>query len=319
MKDNLSHFLRQLGRRRFIFVPNPGNAGDAFLAHATYQMFGRLGLSYEIGKTSEQYPGQTIVCGGGGNLIPAYADIATFIKRNKDVWHEFILLPHTVRGHPELLRSLDSNCYIFCREEPSLAFVKSHAIRANVLSANDMAFHWHPEETIRSASELWRRRPADAVRRYCGDIRLWWQDRSSRAIRNTKSLNAFRTDVEKTTLPLPSDNVDISRMYAVPDLTPSNTLWVTYRMMKLIRKFDAINTNRLHIGIMSALMGKEVNLYDNNYGKNRDVFRYSLHTFSKVNWCESASNIEDSAPATETETVTATERSLASAHNGITL
>ncbi len=311
MNDALTDYLRENKRKRFIYIPNRGNAGDAFLTHATYQLFRRLGLSYDIGSLSEQHPRETIICGGGGNLIPAYTDIATFIKRNKDVWHEFILLPHTVRGHPELLRSLDSNCYIFCREEPSLAFVKSHAIRANVLSANDMAFHWHPEETIRSASELWRKRPADAVRRYCGDIRLWWQDRSSRAIRTTKSLNAFRTDVEKTTLPLPSDNVDISRMYAVPNLTPSNTLSVTYRMMKLIGAFDLINTNRLHVGIMAALMGKEVNLYDNNYGKNRDVFQYSLHTFSKVNWCESASNLGASTPETE--------HSIASAHNGITL
>jgi exopolysaccharide biosynthesis predicted pyruvyltransferase EpsI len=82
-------------------------------------------------------------------------------------------------------------------------------------------------------------------------------------------------------------------------------------MMKLIGAFDLINTNRLHVGIMAALMGKEVNLYDNNYGKNRDVFQYSLHTFSKVNWCESASNLGASTPETE--------HSIASAHNGITL
>jgi exopolysaccharide biosynthesis predicted pyruvyltransferase EpsI len=39
---------------------------------------------------------------------------------------------------------------------------------------------------------------------------------------------------------------------------------------------DAVVTNRLHIGIAGVLLGKRVQLYDNSYGKIRDVYQSSL-------------------------------------------
>ena len=42
-------YLRRLGEEGVIyFKPNPGNAGDAMIAHATYQLFNELGLDYRL-------------------------------------------------------------------------------------------------------------------------------------------------------------------------------------------------------------------------------------------------------------------------------
>jgi hypothetical protein len=46
----------------------------------------------------------------------------------------------------------------------------------------------------------------------------------------------------------------------------------------------------LHIGIMSAMLGKQVLFSDNSYGKNADVFVHSMcGRFSNVQWCADAS------------------------------
>jgi exopolysaccharide biosynthesis predicted pyruvyltransferase EpsI len=43
-------------------------------------------------------------------------------------------------------------------------------------------------------------------------------------------------------------------------------------MTYAVNQFDQINTNRLHVSITGALLGKTVNLYDNSYGKLFNVY-----------------------------------------------
>jgi hypothetical protein len=40
MFNDVTNCLETLRGTRFVFVPNPGNAGDSFIAHATYQFEG---------------------------------------------------------------------------------------------------------------------------------------------------------------------------------------------------------------------------------------------------------------------------------------
>lgn len=49
--------------------------------------------------------------------------------------------------------------------------------------------------------------------------------------------------------------------------------------------YGEIRTNRLHVGIVGALLGKRVVLHDNSYGKNRAVWEHSLAgRFPDVEW-----------------------------------
>ena len=57
-------------------------------------------------------------------------------------------------------------------------------------------------------------------------------------------------------------------------------------MMRFVDRFEQVNTNRLHIAILSALLGKSVNFYANSYGKNHAVYEHSMaQRFSNVKWC----------------------------------
>ena len=50
----------------------------------------------------------------------------------------------------------------------------------------------------------------------------------------------------------------------------------TDNVFSYLSKFKEVNTNRLHIGIAAALLGKAVNLYRGSYHKIAGVYDFSM-------------------------------------------
>ena len=73
---DLRSYLRALGPEVVHFHPNPGNGGDALIALATLQLFDECGVRYRIWRDGDETAGETIVYGGGGNLVPPYPSCA---------------------------------------------------------------------------------------------------------------------------------------------------------------------------------------------------------------------------------------------------
>lgn len=175
------------------------------------------------------------------------------------------MLPHTIWGYEETFSNLDQRCFIFCREKPSYEFVKNCAPNANVFLAHDLAFMWDVNET---REEIRGRRLIDMIeflRHFRSNIRHEKQvgkqirDAASASCHQPYTLNAFRTDAyEKTTIELPDDNIDVSEIFSNWDMSPVKSLHATYRMMQFIGQFHIVNTNRLHVAIMSAKLGLRV-------------------------------------------------------------
>jgi len=94
--------------------------------------------------------------------------------------------------------------------------------------------------------------------------------------RRRRKLDSFRGDVEAVPGRVWCDNVDVSQVFAVDDMSPRRALETTGRIVSFLDEFDIVRTDRLHVGILSALLGKEVHLYDNLYGKNRAVYEHSM-------------------------------------------
>jgi hypothetical protein len=76
-------------------------------------------------------------------------------------------------------------------------------------------------------------------------------------------------------------DLDVSRIFGgVADLTSSRlTAWC---FLKTISAANRIVTDRLHVAIACALLGKECELHDNSYSKNRDIYAHSLSDFPSV-------------------------------------
>jgi exopolysaccharide biosynthesis predicted pyruvyltransferase EpsI len=286
MHSDLENVLRSIRNSNAVYVPNGGNAGDSFIAHATYQLFARLDVGVQFGSLSEAYPGRVVIVGGGGNLVHPYPNIANFLKRNLGQWQQLVILPHTIRAYEETLGQFGPNCTVFCREKPSFDFVTSVSAQASVHLSHDLALSCDFAETKRAMANRRSRdlfEPTLLIRNAKRLVRSLGHSLMNRG--RAQVLNAFRTDVEGTAGDVPRSNIDLSEAFAADDMSPASSLHATYWTMSFVDRFEVVRTNRLHIGIMAAMLGKHVELFDNSYGKVRDVFNHSLHDrFPNVRW-----------------------------------
>ena len=89
---------------------------------------------------------------------------------------------------------------------------------------------------------------------------------------STGSINAFRVDKESSKIEIPENNIDIS----------SGFHYQWKELLEEIAKYSVINTNRAHVSIAAAKMGKITNIYPSNYFKQEEIYRHSLIDFENV-------------------------------------
>ena len=255
-----------------VFVPNPGNVGDALINLGTYQLLRRLGMAPEIGTRAGTYPDRVLVVGGGGGLVGAHPGTDAFLRRNHPVCRALILLPQTVRANPDMIAEMDGRCTLFAREDPSHAYLLEHRAGAQVFLGHDMAFLLD-EATIDRGAIDWgflmdgkRRGP--------------WARSMAKLLAARLSgpvLHALRTDAEATALALPPRNFDLSRLFSTSGDMSEAACSSAIRLLGLVmRRYPTISTNRLHMAVLGAILGREVIMRDNSYGKNRDIHDRSI-------------------------------------------
>ncbi len=91
------------------------------------------------------------------------------------------------------------------------------------------------------------------------------------------TLYCLREDEERTDDETHPENIDLS-------LSWNGGWWTnealckasTYSLAAAISKFNRVVTDRLHIAILSAMLGKEVLMGSNSYFKNEAVFEHSI-------------------------------------------
>lgn len=299
---DLFQYLQSLPDETFYYLPNNGNAGDSLIAHATYQVFRQCNIKYKLIGVQEKWgkfifledlQDKYVIFGGGGNLVNFYNNGANFLRNNYSKMKRLIILPHTINSHHDLLKSFGSNVDIICREETSYSFVKDVARQANVFLMNDVAFNLDVNKTLDDKGNLFTssylpkylpRLAKQSIYSMLYDLQLTWMNLSQRSSKpGLKELNCFRSDVEKSDISVPKANFDITGKFAFYDFSEPLVHEVSYRLLSYLLKFDVINTNRLHVCIAGALLGKKVNFYSNNYYKNISVYNYSIKDrFSNV-------------------------------------
>jgi exopolysaccharide biosynthesis predicted pyruvyltransferase EpsI len=262
---------------RILYYPNPGNAGDALIATATWQCFDRLGIRPTVTQPAGFARNAHVVLGGGGNLIPQYHDIANALQACLE--HQVsscLLLPHTIRGHETLLNRLDRRFTLLCRDHASLMHVQRHAPNATALLADDMALALDIA-ALRHRTSLMRHRLALLLDRDWLKRRRKWRRALSRQKPDAEGmLTVLRSDVEaNTSVPRPS-GPDVMHFYTTRCLKRAGCDQATMDIIELLRSAKSVLTDRLHVALPSAILGLEVNILDNNYGKLSAVWETSL-------------------------------------------
>lgn len=290
-KIDIKLYLDSLKKNETVyFCPNPGNAGDSLLAHATYELFDEYNIKYQILKEQGFNPTDKILLyGGGGNLVPYYSHARNFILKYHRLVKKLIILPHSIDGNEDLLKELDENVDIITREEVTYNHVKKNALRANVFLADDLGFSLNVEKILSKMPRfsLHLVNLKLPVRILLQGNYTEMKHRARKLFQNEKKhvLNCFRTDQEKSDIDIPSDNVDLSSIFSYGVDSKEKAFYVCYRLLNFINSYEEIRTNRLHVAIAGALLGKEVKLYSNSYYKCEAVYEFSIKgQFPNVTW-----------------------------------
>jgi exopolysaccharide biosynthesis predicted pyruvyltransferase EpsI len=272
--------LRSLKGKRVLYLPNPGNAGDALIAAGTKAAFDRAALSYEV-ITDLLDPGDCpVLLGGGGSLLGGVGEFRKALEYYSSRAKHLIILPHTVRNCEELLQNLGSNVTFIVRELESYRHLLTRCHKPTLLLAPDMAFHLDVEEflndpEIRESGQRWfvamLKHHGIDFDQICSAPRAYYS----------------RTDWEKKA-GIGGSDFDVSSVFGfgIWGDRGSASAWC---LLEAVRAVQSVVTDRLHVGIASALLGKECDFYDNAYGKNKEVYGYSIkYHFRNVNFLQHA-------------------------------
>jgi exopolysaccharide biosynthesis predicted pyruvyltransferase EpsI len=274
--------LRQLKvrGRPIRFVTNPGNAGDGLIAAGTWQFFDQMRLDPIVSKVKQVRRGDIAIYSGGGNLVPEYPACKEFLEWCLEVGVDrALILPHTIRGHEQLLASLDDRFTLVCRDTESLDRVRVSAPRARVVLAPDLALCLDVERLRESCRSM------TARRRFALDLvvhgqaaRYFRWRRTLQRLKHQRSgtLYVLRADAEAPAGASGDPRWDISKHYISKFRSRYECDFVSRDILDFMEGVPAIVTNRLHVGIAGALIGKPVTFRDNSYGKIRAVFNTSL-------------------------------------------
>lgn len=282
---DVAELLVPLRGEPFYYVPNTGNAGDGLIACATLQLFGRLGLRWTLVRAPEDAwrlpAGSVVVLGGGGHMNRFWNGFADLVEALHLRAKRLLVLPHTIEGNAELLSALGSNVDVVCRETVSYAHVRAHARGgARVHLADDLAFGLDVDALLRGRT--WRGR--HELRALRGEtLRKAWRLLGHRLAvvarrGRPRVLDCFRQDAEAAGWSIPRYNLDLSWVFASRDARydEADAARSARALVSYVDRFDVIRTDRMHVGIVGALLGKEVHLHVGAYYKIEAVYRTSI-------------------------------------------
>ena len=236
----LETLLGSLKTQHLHWHPSRGNAGDGMIQAGLFALCKRLGLKLEVVDYPREQTGQHILLMGAGGFCKGTWHMVDPVRFYSTRFKHVTVLPATFEPSfapvAKLLRELPPNVTIFCRERTSY----------------DAALKLVPrKENIFLEHDL----------AFQIDVSPWKKEGKG-------EVNCFRTDNESRLWRVPKPNFDISNM--------GREYHHTLLLLDLLANFETINTDRLHVTIAGALLGKKVRVFDNSYHKNRSMYEYSL-------------------------------------------
>jgi exopolysaccharide biosynthesis predicted pyruvyltransferase EpsI len=294
----------------FIFCPNNGNLGDVIIAEAEYQYFKYLGCNYSVfdmySQTLPESGPIDFVYGGGGIFVKYcnYQNALDILKLSN--LRRVIILPSSFFECPDVLEVFDERFTVFCREKRSYDYCKSLNTRAEFILSNDMAFNLdiadiknkffsNIRKNIESLNEIYLNKVYESYSFYMS-IRIKIRQVFSKntivlnnGIRAAYLLRADAESKDKTSDPAASlpKRIDLSGFTWTSCADPGVVKLFSALFIDAINTLDLVVTDRLHIGIVSAILGKSVYLLDNIYGKVSAVYEHSMKDFENVCFLES--------------------------------
>ncbi len=281
-------FLRARSGKVFYRLPYPGNAGDSLIQFATQTCLDDLAIR----TTVEPHAADVILVPGGNP--GGWPDIG--IDRWQTLWRrypdaEFVVGPAglcTDRADwADVINTLGTRVTaLFARDPASFEVLKSAGLRQDITIAlsHDPALYLRDSQWLRShraaATEeyvLAAFRDDHEAAHSCisvfgiprrlvpGRVYNWHVKRTAHRVRDRKLARAEAS----VTGAMPVRKEDVSR----------HRLEV---FVEIIRAAREVHTDRLHVALLAAMLGKKVHAYQTAHDKLERVYRHSLASWADV-------------------------------------
>lgn len=226
-------------------LPNPGNCGDGLI------WLGLVALcrAYDLASIElldlQPAEGDVLLVPAAGNLCRQYHGMTELLARYLQSFREIFILP----------------CSVDVAEPTVEKFLRGLPPNVHVFTRERYSYA-QARFVIGDDSRI----SLDRDLAFYYDFEPW-----KRAGKG--ELDAFRGDRESCGLPLPEGNVDVSVLGSSGDgeILP-----------RLLRHLNVIRTDRAHVSICAAMLGKQTHIYPNAYHKVRGIYEYSLKALPNV-------------------------------------
>lgn len=302
-KVEYGHKIKELcsNAGNIFYVPCEGNAGDNIITVSTIELLNSIGLKYtfilpsEVFKLEmEKIQGSCFIVGGGGGLVPNYSSLTSLLSHLSSA-KRIIQLSQTASGIDEFLEGLGGNYFLFLRESTSYDYVKSLKMSASYYKVEDLVFYtelasWRSKNKWLSySSEIllspWKKNICRSD--YLKSKLLVVKSILLKAIfRVSQAMTLFRTDSEGLGRG-GSGNIDISNAFNYGQSSKALIYESANDFVNFLECINKVKTDRLHVAITAAKLGKSVEFYGGNYHKCRSVYVESMENkFKNVRWSE---------------------------------
>lgn len=279
----------------FCFIPNKGNLGDVAIAVACYQYFDTNKFKYTVADMTKQNKiASNIVYGGGGLFVRNYQDvyqnILEYFKSSKV--KNVVILPASFYDCPDVLEVMDERFTVFCREKQSYMYCCANNKKAKFYLADDMVFGLNLDfyrggliDKVQIKQNIEKITPQDICKlkyEIYPFLKRVFKIFDSVLSEGNDTGVFLRTDTETTGISNAKSLIDLSLLYNSYCADKAMCIIFLRKFLATLDKFQKIITDRLHIGVCSMLLGKDVYLLDNSYKKCSNVYNYSMRDKNNV-------------------------------------
>ena len=247
----LTQFLHSLGP--FQFFVCGGNWGDALIRSGTLRYFRMTGLRFQLLQRPEECRSDLpAVLGGSGGFCRFWSESPRIAVELASVVKHLTVLPSTYERSSvaPLVACLSSGhrLVLSCREQASFRELNdSLGGRCRLLLAPDLA--------------VWNELPTTVSDGLGEETTLW----------------AFRQDAESLGFfRYVSNNRDVSSEHTADG--------ETHRFFQVLGDYQSLHTDRLHVALAGAMLGRRVHFYPNAYHKNESAYRTYFCRYPNVCW-----------------------------------
>jgi glycosyltransferase involved in cell wall biosynthesis len=291
-----------LDLKEFMFVPNKGNCGDIVIATSCYQYFDSNNLNYKVidmtsHKSRKIRKPFNLVYGGGGLFTKYYQQSYQIILKIFKSKHlkKAVILPASFYDCEDVLDVLDEKFIVYCREKQSYEYCIKNNKKAKFILADDMAFGLNIDfyksdikYNLKNITNVLKDKNKNLIKELKYDLYPYFsatETMINNILENNKSNMGYflRTDIETANvIEHKEQSFDISLIANSYCADKSFSIMLVKQFLRALDNYTTIVTDRLHVGICSALLGKNVYLIDNSYKKVSNVYEKSMKNMQNV-------------------------------------